>query len=297
MNTRRNRRRPGLAMQSSRLSILGLNLPMAALLVYFFLPLVWLLLSATKTTSGLFTSFGFWFGDSFNLFDNIRLVFTQDGGVFGRWLLNTIMYAVVSATVASLLATAAGYAISRLEFKGRKIYFAVVLGTIMVPSTALTIPTYLLLSKIGLINTPLAIVLPSIISPFGLYLMTVYASQAIPQSLLEAARIDGAGEYMIFWRIALRQLGPGFVTVLLLTLVATWNNYFLPLIMLSDPKWYPITLGLATWNSQAAAGNSTQALFSVVITGALISIIPLVIAFVMLERFWQSGLSVGAVKD
>ena len=270
---------------------------MAALLVYFFLPLVWLLLSATKTTSGLFSSFGFWFGDSFNLFDNIRLVFTQDGGVFGRWLLNTIMYAVVSATVASLLATAAGYAISRLEFKGRKIYFAVVLGTIMVPSTALTIPTYLLLSKIGLINTPLAIILPSIISPFGLYLMTVYAGQAIPQSLLEAARIDGAGEYRIFWRIALRQLGPGFVTVLLLTLVATWNNYFLPLIMLSDPKWYPITLGLATWNSQAAAGNSTQALFSVVITGALISIIPLVIAFVMLERFWQSGLSVGAVKD
>jgi multiple sugar transport system permease protein len=276
-------------------SALALNIPMLAFLVYFFLPLAWLLLSATKSTPGLFSSFGFWFADSFQLFDNVRLVFTQDGGIFAHWLGNTVLYAVVSAGVATLLATAAGYAISRLKFTGRRIYLAIVLGSIMVPSTALTIPTYLLLSKIGMINTPLAIILPSITTPFGLYLMTVYAGQAIPQSLLEAARIDGASEYRILWRIALPQLAPGFATVLILTLVATWNNYFLPLIMLSDPKWYPLTLGLAMWNSQAAAGSAAQALFSVVITGSLLSIIPLIVAFLLLQHYWQSGLSIGVV--
>lgn len=273
------------------------NIPMVLLLCYFFLPLFWLVVSATKTNSQLFSSFGLWFAHGFSLPANLRAVFTQDDGVFLRWLLNTVLYAGVSAVGATVLAACAGYAISRLEFTGRRVYFAVVMGTIMVPTTALTIPTYLVMSKVGLINTPLAVILPSVISPLGLYLMTVFTRDAIPVSLLEAARIDGASEYRIFLRIAAPQLGPGLVTVFLLTLVATWNNYFLPLIMLSDPKWYPITLGLASWNTQAAAGNATQALFSVVITGALVSIIPLIVAFVLLQRYWQSGVTLGAVKD
>lgn len=276
---------------------LGARIPMLVILVYFFIPLLWLAISATKSNSDLFATFGFFFSGRFNLIDNLVDTFTHDDGIFLRWLGNTILYAGVSALVASLLAAAAGYAIARLRFFGRRTYFAVVLCTIMVPVTALTIPTYLMLSKVGLINTPLAIILPSIVSPFGLYLMTVYAQQAIPDGLLEAARIDGAGEYRIFWGIALPQLVPGFVTVLLLTLVSTWNNYFLPLIMLSDTQWFPITVGLATWNSQAAAGNTSEALFSIVITGALVSIVPLVIAFLLLQRYWQSGLSAGAIKS
>lgn len=221
--------------------------------------MAWLVISATKTNSDLFATFGFFFSGNFNLFSNIIDTLTHDNGIFLRWIANTMLYAGTSAVVASLLAAAAGYAIARLRFFGRNAYFATVLCTIMVPVTALTIPTYLLLSKVGLINTPLAIILPSIVSPFGLYLMTIYARQAIPDGLLEAARIDGAGEYRIFWRIAFPQLAPGFVTVLLLTLVSTWNNYFLPLIMLSDTQWFPVTVGLATWNSQAAAGNASEA--------------------------------------
>jgi multiple sugar transport system permease protein len=273
------------------------NVTMVVLLCYFFLPLFWLVVSATKANSQLFSSFGLWFAGDVNIVANLRAVFTQDDGVFLRWLLNTVLYAGASALGATALAACAGYAVSRLEFAGRRVYFAVVMGTIMVPTTALVIPTYLVLSKINLINTPLAVILPSLVSPLGLYLMTVYARDAIPTSLLEAARIDGADEYRIFLRIAVPQLGPGLVTVFLLTLVATWNNYFLPLIMLADPKWYPITLGLASWNTQAAAGNASQALFSVVITGALVSIIPLVLAFVLLQRYWRSGVTLGAVKD
>jgi len=269
---------------------------MAAALVYFFLPLFWLIVSSTKDNEGLFNSFGLWFSSQFNLFSNVKEVFTFNDGVYGRWLVNTTVYAVVSAGGASILAAMAGYALAKLRFRGRNLMFAIVLGSIMVPATALTIPTYLLLSNIGLIDTPLAVILPSIVSPFGLYLMKVYAQDAVSESLLEAARIDGAGEFRIFWRIAFRQMAPGFVTVLLFTLVATWNNYFLPLVMLSDPKYYPVTVGLASWNSQANAGGGSQALFSLVVTGSLISIIPLTVAFLMLQRYWQSGLGVGGVK-
>lgn len=282
---------------------LDLTTPLAArivmiiLLVYFFAPLVWLLISATKDNTSLFNTFGFAFASDFSLWTNIVDTVTHNNGIFVRWVANTILYAGVSAIVGTLLATAAGYAVARLSFWGKRSFFVTVLCTVMVPATALAIPVYLMLSKVGLTNTPLAIILPSIISPFGFYLMSVYARQAIPDGLLEAARIDGAGEYRIFWTIALPQLVPGFVTVLLLLLVSTWNNYLLPLIMLSDSQWFPLTLGLATWNSQAAAGNSAEALFSIVITGALLSVVPLILVFVLLQRFWQGGLAVGAVKS
>jgi multiple sugar transport system permease protein len=100
----------------------------------------------------------------------------------------------------------------------------------------------------------------------------------------------------IFRKIAFRLLAPGFVTVLLFTFVATWNNYFLPLVMLSEPRWYPLTVGLQQWNSQATAGGGATSTFNLVITGSLISIVPLIIAFIFLQRFWQSGLSAGSVK-
>ncbi len=126
----------------------------------------------------------------------------------------------------------------------------------------------------------------------------VYTRDAVHDSLLDAARIDGAGELAIFFRVALPSLVPGFVTVVLFTLVATWNNYFLPLIMLSDPRYFPITVGLSAWESQTAGGGgSNSALISMVVTGSMLSVIPLIIAFVFLQRYWQSGLSAGAVKE
>ena len=115
----------------------------------------------------------------------------------------------------------------------------------MIPLTALALPTYLLFSPAGLTDTPWAVIIPSLVSPFGVYLMRVYAADAIPDDLIEAARVDGAGEFRIFWQVGLRLLGPGLVTVFLFTLVATWNNYFLPLIMLNSSDLYPITVGLA----------------------------------------------------
>lgn len=169
----------------------------------------------------------------------------------------------------------------------------------MIPTTALAIPTYLLFAKAGLVNTPWAVILPSLISPFGLYLMRIYAEDTVPDSLIEAARMDGAGEFRIFCTIGLRLLAPGLVTVILFTLVATWNNYFLPLIMLNDPNLYPITVGLSSWAAQAQNGGAgaSSDMLALVVTGSLISIIPLVLAFLLLQRYWQSGLATGGVKQ
>jgi len=264
--------------------------------LYFIVPLVWLFVSSTKDNSDLFTTFGLWFGDEFNLFANIVDVFTYQDGIYGRWALNTIFYAGVSAVGASLLATMAGYSFAKYRFPGDKALFSITLGAIMIPLTALAIPTYLLFSSAGLTNTPWAVILPSLVSPFSVFLMRVYAADAVPDSLIEAARVDGAGEFRIFWQVALRLLGPGIVTVTLFTLVATWNNYFLPLIMLNSGDLLPLTVGLAQQQATSAAGGGAQALFSTVITGSFVSIIPLIIAFLYLQRFWQTGLSTGGVK-
>jgi multiple sugar transport system permease protein len=134
-----------------------------------------------------------------------------------------------------------------------------------------------------------------LISPFGLYLIWVYAIEAVPTEILEAARMDGASELRTFFTISARLLGPGIVTVLLLTTVATWNNYFLPLIMLSDPDWYPLTVGLSQWNQQAT-GAAADPIYNLVLAGSLLAIIPIVIAFLVLQRYWQSGLTAGSVK-
>jgi len=265
-------------------------------LIYFLVPLLWLFISTTKDNSDLFSTFGLWFGHSFQFFANIGSLFTFQGGVFWQWSLNTVIYAVVSAVGATALATAAGYALAKYRFRGRSAVFALILGSIMVPLTALAIPTYLLFADMNLTDTMWAIILPSLISPFGVFLMRVYAADAVDDSLLEAARIDGAGEYRIFGTIGVRLLGPGIVTVLLFQLVATWNNYFLPLIMLNTPSLFPVTVGLAQWQATASAGGGAQVLFSTVLTGAFVSVIPLIIAFLFLQRYWQSGIATGSVK-
>jgi multiple sugar transport system permease protein len=267
------------------------------LLAYFFLPLAWLVINSTKSTTGLFESFGLWFASDFHLFENIRDTLTYDNGIYGRWFLNTVLYAVVGAGGAALLAALGGYGVAKFDFPGRRLLLAGVLGAVMVPVTALAIPTYLLLSRVQLVDTPFAVIIPSLASPFGLYLMWIYTATAVPDELLEAARIDGAGELRIFWSVAMRLLAPGFVTVLLFQLVHVWNNYFLPLIVLNDPAWFPLTVGLQQWNGQAYQVGGAQAVFTIVITGSLLAIIPLIVVFLVLQRYWQSGLAMGGVKQ
>ncbi|MFD7133903.1 carbohydrate ABC transporter permease [Streptomyces sp. NPDC059894] len=285
------RHTPGRPRRSLLLTVLT-----SLVVLYTVVPLIWLVINATKTQSGLADSNGLWFSDDFALWDNIRDTFTYDDGVFTRWLLNTLMYVVLGAGGATLLAVLGGYALAKFDFPGRRGVFAVVIGAVAVPGTALAVPTFLMFSKMGLTDTPWAVIIPSLVSPFGLYLMWVFATEAIPTELLEAARIDGAGEARTFFRVALPLLAPGIVTVLLFTTVATWNNYFLPLIMLKDSDWYPLTLGLSAWNSQAETVGG-DVIFNLVITGSVLTILPLIAAFLLLQKYWQSGLAAGSVKE
>ncbi len=268
----------------------------ALMLIYSLVPLVWLFINSTKTQASLLDSFGLWFSGDFSLLTNIRDTLTYDDGVFVRWLGNTLLYVVIGAGGATALATLGGYALAKFDFAGKRAVFATVIGAVAVPGTALAVPTFLMFAKLGLTNTPWAVIIPSLISPFGLYLMWTYAAQAIPGELMEAARVDGAGELRTFWRVCVPLLAPGIVTVALFTMVATWNNYFLPLIMLKDPDWYPLTLGLNAWNDQAATAGG-EPIFHLVITGSLLTILPLLAAFLFLQRYWQSGLTAGGVKD
>ncbi|MEX0171206.1 carbohydrate ABC transporter permease [Streptomyces sp. LMG1-1-1.1] len=273
-----------------------LTLVTGLVLLYTLAPLAWLVINATKDQTGLLDSFGLWFADESHFWDNITRTLTYDDGVFLRWLLNTLLYVAAGAGGATVLAVLGGYALAKYDFPGRKAVFAVVIGAVAVPGTALAVPTFLMFSNMGLTNTPWAVIIPSLISPFGLYLMWVFAAEAVPTELLEAARIDGSGELRTFFTIALPLLMPGTVTVLLFSMVATWNNYFLPLIMIKDPDWYPLTLGLNAWNAQAQTAGG-EAVFDLIITGSLLTIVPIVAVFLLLQRFWQSGLAAGSVKE
>ncbi len=289
---RRSRRHePGRPKRSILLTLLT-----GLILLYTVVPLIWLVISATKTMDGLADSSGLWFSNDFALWSNIHDTFTYHDGIFVRWLLNTLLYVVLGAGGATLLAILGGYALAKFSFPGKRAVFAVVIGAVAVPGTALAVPTFLMFSKMGLTDTPWAVIIPSLVSPFGLYLMWVFATEAIPTELMEAARIDGAGEVRTFFQVALPLLAPGTVTVLLFTTVATWNNYFLPLIMIKDPNWYPLTLGLDAWNNQAQTIGG-DVVTNLVITGSLLTIIPLIAAFLLLQKYWQSGLAAGSVKE
>ncbi|WP_335972651.1 MULTISPECIES: carbohydrate ABC transporter permease [Streptomycetaceae] len=287
------------AIAPRRRKSIVLTLMMCLFLVYTLVPIVWLFINATKTQDARLNSFGLWFSGKFSLWQNIHDTFAYADGQFGRWLLNTLLYVVIGAGCGTLLATLAGYGLARFDFPGKRVFFPMLLGAVAIPATALAVPTFLMFSKLGMTNTPWAVIIPSLINPFGLYLVWYFADDALPAEVLAAARIDGAGEFRIFRSIALRLLMPGLVPVLLFSFVTAWNNYFLPLIMLSDTKWFPITVGLNNWSmqNQQAVTASGHPIDNIILTGSLLSIIPTIVVFLVLQRYWEAGLVSGSVKE
>ncbi len=171
--------------------------------------------------------------------------------------------------------------------------FGTILGGVLVPGTATAIPLFLLFSQLGITNTYWAVIIPSVVSPFGVFLCRIYADAGVDNTLIESARIDGASELRIFHSVGLRIMTPALVTVFLFQLVGIWNNYFLPLLMLADDDLYPLPLGIQNWFGQ----TNRLPIFSELTTGGvLLSTIPLVIAVIVLQRFWRGGLTAGSVK-
>ncbi|NUT33242.1 MAG: carbohydrate ABC transporter permease [Hamadaea sp.] len=259
--------------------------------VYCLLPVSWVVIAATKSRAELFTANAFEPGTGF--LTNLSELNAYRDGIFWQWMANTALYAGVGALLSTLLSAVCGYTLAKFRFPGRTLIFNILIGGILVPAVVLAIPQYLLLSKLGLADTYWSVLLPGILHPYSIYLARVYAGAAIPDSMLEAARIDGAGETRLLRQIALPMMVPGLVTIFLFQFVAIWNNFLLPFIMLADDQKFPLTVGLYTL---LATGANQPSLYTLVIIGALLSIIPLIALFLTMQRYWRTDLSGGAVK-
>ncbi|MFG3527528.1 carbohydrate ABC transporter permease [Streptomyces sp. NPDC047917] len=268
------------------------NLVVGVSVLYTLLPVLWLVLAASKDRDALFGSDVLSL-DHFSFGQNLKDLFAMDGGLYGRWYGNSLLYAVLGAAVGAMVSIACGYAFDKYRFAHKEKLFALVLAAVMVPQTVLALPLYLMASGTGLVNTFWSVFVPVLFNPFGVYLGRIFSRGYVPDEVLEAARLDGAGELAAYFRVALRMLGPGLVTVFLFQLTAIWNNFFLPMVMLSDQHLYPVSLGLYTWNSAAVVSPEY---YPVVIMGSLLAVLPLILAFALLQRFWKSGLTAGAVK-
>jgi len=253
---------------------------------------MWVVVASTKSGSELFSTFTF--APSTHLLENVADLNAYRDGLFWRWMANTALYAGVGALLSALVSAMAGYGLAKYTFAGKNAVFNVLLAGVLVPAIVLAIPQYLLLAELELTNTYWSVLLPSIISPYGIYLARIYAAASVPDEIVEAARTDGAGEARTFFQVAVPMMVPGLVTVFLFQFVAIWNNFMLPYIMLGDDKLFPITVGLSGLLNQ---GASQPALYTLVITGALLSIIPLVALFLTMQRFWRVDLAAGAVKS
>lgn len=274
---------------SSRVTV---NAIVAAFSIYALFPLLWLLTAAMKDPTNIFGS-GLFDITPTAIVGNVDDVVHAEGGVYPRWYLNSLLYAGLGALLSSLFAVAAGYAFDKYRFRGKEQLFAVVLLGVMVPIAALALPMYLVASKTGIVNTFWAVFIPCLLNPFGVYLARLFSASYVAEEVIEACRIDGAGELRGFVSIALPMMVPGFVTIFLFQFVSIWNNFFLPLIMLSDRTLYPLSVGLYAWNAQT---NRFPEFYPLVITGSLLAVLPLVIAFVLLQRYWRSGLALGSVR-
>jgi multiple sugar transport system permease protein len=263
--------------------------------IYVLAPIYWLVVASSKSSSQLFSSSTFLPASHLSWVTNFRLLFSVDGGYFKYWLLNSVIYAVVTAALATAVSTLCGYALAKYRFRGRKLVLGLVLGSLLVPSTALVVPLFLLEHDAGLINSYQGVILPLLVYPFGVYLMSLFAADAVPDSLVDAARVDGAGELRAFWKVSRPLLMPGMVTLFLLSFIGTWNNYFLPLVLLGTTTRFPLTVGLSAWASDLNLAGAGQPLYPEVILGSLVSVLPMLILFPFLQKYIARGLTFGAI--
>jgi len=259
--------------------------------IYTLIPVAWVFMASSKAPGELFNSFTFAPGTG--LWENLVELFSYRDGAYGMWALNSLLYAGFGGVLSTLVSASAGYALARFTFVGGRIFFIALLAGLLIPGITLAVPQFLLLSDLGLAGTRLSVLLPSILNPFGIYLCMIYGASAIPDELLESARLDGAGEGRIFRSIVLPLMLPAMVTVFLLQFVGIWNNFLLPYIMLSDTDTFPLTVGLSSLLSR---GSGSPDLYSLAIIGAAVAIIPLIALVLTLQRFWRLDLITGGLK-
>ncbi|WDG18250.1 carbohydrate ABC transporter permease [Microbacterium sp. Clip185] len=269
--------------------------------LFFVVPIVWLLLAPTKTPRELLVDGPFSFGGFDTLAANWNDLMQFQNGIVWTWIGNSVLYTGVALIVTLIVTIPAGYALALTEFKLRKTLLIVTLIVMLIPSTALVLPVFLEMSAVKLVGNPLAVILPFSFFPFGVYLTYIYFSTSVSKDLLDAGRIDGAGEWRVFARIAMPLATPVIALVGFFNLVGNWNNYFLPFVMAPGRK-SPIQVGLAELLSNVPLFNPTSGAsitisLPVLALATLVSVAPVLVIFLFSQRFLVSGMTAGGTKE
>lgn len=270
--------------------------------LFFVIPIIWLLLATTKSAHGLIVENPFRPGSISDLAANWEQLFGFQDGAVTTWVGNSALYALGSLVVTLVASIPAGYAMALTEFRLRRLLLVLTLIVMLIPNTTLVLPVFLELNVVGLIGSPLSVILPMSFFPFGVYLTYIYFSTSIPRDLLAAARLDGCGEFRVFTKVALPLAAPIVALVAFFSFVQNWNNFFLPFVMLPSSEGYPIQVGLTSllastpaFNPSSAGVQSVQ--LPTLALGTVISVLPVLIVFLFAQRFLVAGMTAGGTKE
>lgn len=253
--------------------------------IFFIIPVIWVVISSFKSAGELF-NFPPTLLPTEPTLDNYKQAFQT--GTFGRYTLNSFFVATTSMLIALLTNSMAAFALSKYRFKGRELLFMLTLATIMIPLQVIMVPIFILLTKMGLINSLWGIIIPPAASPTGVFMLRQYM-MSIPDELLEAARIDGASEWQIYWRIMLPLSVPALATLGIFSFTWRWNDFIWPFIVLSSENKATLQLALARMSQSGVE-------WSVVLAATVITMLPILIVFLLLQRYFLSDLTAGGVK-
>ncbi len=255
--------------------------------VVMLLPFFWVLSGSMKTQAEFLSNPGAWLPEQVQI-DNFVKLFGEKN--FASYMKNSILVGVLTVLANLLFCSMAGYALAKLRFRGKKVVFILVMLAMMVPNVALFVPQFMVLVRLGLVSTLLGIAIPLLVQPLCVFIMRQFA-YSVPTGLIEAARLDGASEFKIFYRIFLPLSGPALATVAILSFLASWNNFLWPLVVAQSQKVYTAPVGLSI-ASQAA--NTVE--YGVLLAGALVVLLPILILFLFLQRYFIQGVAATGIK-
>ena len=258
-----------------------------AFAVFFVVPLAWLLLAPTKTDYELITRNPFAVGSLHNVYIAWHRLDAFGNHIYWRWMENSLLYSLSATAITIVTGIPAGYGLAIGSFPGRKLILTITLVVMIIPSASLVLPIFLELNALRLIGSAFSVILPFAFFPFGVYLSYIYFATALPSELLDAARVDGCGEWAAFRRIGIPLAKPVIALVFFFSFVADWNNFFLPFVILPDEKQFPVQVGLSD------LFRSTRPALAL---ATLIAAIPIVIVFVVSQRTLVRGTFGGSVK-
>lgn len=251
------------------------------------MPFVWMVLGSFKGPAELAQIPPTWLPQAFT-WSNYSKLFTQLN--FPVYFLNSVILAVSITTLNVIFCSMLGYALAKLKFRGKKTLFLFVLATIMIPSAVTLVPVFVLMSRIGLVNNLLAVILPEAAAGIGVFLMRQFML-SIPDELLDAGRVDGAGEFFLFWRVVMPLCGPALATLTIFTFLASWNDFTWPLIVLTSDQNFNLPVALATFAVGPHVNDN-----GLLLAGAVVVVLPILIIFVLLQRFFTKGIVMTGLK-